>query len=96
MGWAEEYESAVFLADEAAEELRKINPGHELLKLWFLSPEEEKEGKPDLEKEKVRNVEMKNRFWQRTEPWKKQPGAIVATVVTTNYYLALKKAIEGG
>jgi hypothetical protein len=93
MGWAEEYESTVSLADEAAEELRKINPDHELLKLWFLSPEEEKEGKIDPEKEKERNIEMKNRFWQRAEPWEKQPGAIVATIVTTNYYLAITRAI---
>jgi len=94
MGWAEEYESAVSLANEVAEELRRINPSHELLKFWFLSPEEEKQGKTDPEKEKARNIEMKNRFWNRAEPWEKQPGAIVTTVVTTNYYLALKKAIK--
>ena len=37
---------------------------------------------------------MKNRFWGRSEPWSKEAGVIVITVVYSNYYFALKKEVE--
>jgi hypothetical protein len=88
--WGSECESAIALADGAANKLLKLSPEHELLKYWFLGPEEE--SNPDLEK--AVQTEMKNRFWNRLEPWEKQPKMIVTTIVCSNYYLALERAIK--
>lgn len=91
--WADEYESAIEMVDEAAEELRELNPDHELLKYWFLTPQEEKRGRSKV-KEKALNVEMKNRFWMREDSWCGHAGMVVAVVVMTNYALALQKATD--
>lgn len=89
--WGSEYESAYKLADEVAQELLGLDPTNELLWLWFEPPE----GIEDpFESEKERNEAMKNRFWNRRESWEEQPKTIVSTVVMSNYYLAVKQAIN--
>ncbi len=65
MGWSGECEAAEKLAYDAAEALRKVDPNHELLKYLFVSEGE----KTSDETEKAIAVEMKNRFWNRDEPW---------------------------
>lgn len=89
MGWAEEYDSAVALADTAVRKLHAFDPTHELLRFWIRP-----DGPVDPEAEKAIQTEMKNRFWNKPEPWKDQPGAIVATVVVANYYLAIQEVLN--
>ena len=95
-GWDQECESAEQLAEESAHELLGLNPQHELLKYWFITEEDidSPTGKVDPKKEKVNKKEMKDRFWNKNEPWEDQPGVKVTAIVTTNYYIALKEAIE--
>lgn len=93
-GWADEYESAAELTNEAAENLRKINPQHELLKYWFALREELKDGELDSEREEVLQKEMIDRFWNRPDSYEKQPGVVVSTIVMTHYYFALLEAIK--
>jgi hypothetical protein len=94
--WAEEAESAEELASEQVKKLQELDPEHELLKFFIACPEDYTNGALDPEKEKTIQIEMKNRFWDANRgPWQQQPGAIVVTVVMSNYYLAVKKAVEG-
>ena len=83
-GWADDYESSIELASEAANQLLRLKP----------DPDEMKDGKPIPEVEERNRLKMKDRFWQRPEPWQRQSGVIVATVVLSNYFYALKEAID--
>lgn len=89
MGWASEYDSAAALADAAVRKLHALDPTHELLKFWIRP-----DGPVDPVAEKAIQTEMKDRFWDKPEPWKDQPGAVVVTVVMTEYYLAIQEVLN--
>lgn len=91
VGWAEEAESAVELADGAVQKLHKIDPLNSLLWFWITPPE----GQTDPfggNEEKCRNA-MKDRFWGRKKPWREEAGSIVTAVVVANYVVAVEKEI---
>jgi hypothetical protein len=89
-GWAEEAISAEELVREAVKKLLALDPNHELLRYWILREGEETSD----EIEAQIKTEMKNRFWDRSTPWEKEAGVIVITIVLTNYFVALRNAIE--
>jgi hypothetical protein len=91
-GWAEESESAINLATDAVRRLHKIDPTNELLWFWMVPPEGVKDPF-DGDEDKMR-LAMKDRFWQKEGAWQKQAGAIVTTVVTGNYFLAVEEEIK--
>ena len=88
--WGQEAASAEALAEHATQELRALNPGHELLEYWFVPAGQTTS--PELEE--ANRIRMKERFWNRSKTWQSQPGVIVVTVVCSNYYLALREAIR--
>lgn len=91
MSWTEDCISAENMAEEAVEELEKLDLNNPLLWWWRPTPE----GTEDpFESEMDRNQKMKDKFWNRAEPWNKQPGAIVSAVVTTNFALKVREEIR--
>lgn len=92
--WLDEAEASIYLADQAAVLLRSLNPEHELLRFRFAKESERVNGELDPAREEAIRIEMKDRFWERPDPWRAQPGTVVVATVTGNYYLALKEAIK--
>lgn len=95
--WGSDAQASEELVAEEVEKLLKKNPEHPLLKYWILQPEDAgPDGTPkDIAKERAIQIEMKNRFWRRTEPWQEKPGVQVVTITLTNYWVALRRAVEG-
>lgn len=91
--WGSDCESSVALAMEEAGKLHKLDPNHELLKYCCVTPEEEKAGGSTPERDHELHVELKNRFWNRPEPWQDVAGVIVTTVVYSGYWVALREAV---
>ncbi len=96
-GWGDDLEAEYDNVREAVKKLQAKDPKHPLLRFFILPVEDrDPDGKPkDPEKEKAVQIEMKNRFWRRPEPWQKQPGVMVCTIVYCNYCEALERAIAG-
>lgn len=91
----EEYDAAQQLAYQEAQKLLKANPRHELLRYFVMADEDMAEdGKPDPVKHAAIQTELKDRFWDRQEPWREEQPMLVVAVVLFNYYQALRKAIE--
>ena len=89
--WAEEEDAALQMANNAVRELLAIDPHNELLWYW-LTPPEGTDDPFDGDERKCSSA-RKDRFWQREEPWQEAPGAIVTTIVTANYLLAVEAEI---
>lgn len=89
-GWAEECMSAEELVIDRLKELMALNPDHELIRYWVRK--EDEETSPEIE-DRIK-TEMKDRFWNRPKPWQKEAGIIVTTIVLTNYFVALREAVE--
>lgn len=95
-GWAEEAEAGAELVNEAGAKLYARDPKHPLLKYLYSQPEDlGADGKPDPEKEKAVQVEMKDRFWRGPKPWQNCAGAVVVATVYARYYIALQRALDG-
>lgn len=81
--WVDELDSAWELALDAHEKLEEKDPNHELLK--YLDPKLQKA---------LNWEEIKERFWDKSRgPWEGQNMIIVQTVVLSNYFFALEKAL---
>lgn len=83
VGWAEECDSAWWLARDAYEKLKAKDPGHELLK--YLHPEKDTV---------LYWEEMKDRFWDKSRgDWEGQSAWIVQTIVLSNYAFAMDEVL---
>lgn len=72
--------SATDMALKAFAKLKEVNPEHELVKL--------------LSSEGVTDEEFYNRFWDKKEPWQKEPGSMVSTYVEVKYFLEVQKVLK--
>ncbi len=74
--------SAIELAIEYGQQLRAVQPGHELLR--YLT---------ELDNTELNN-EFENRFWSKPFSREGQPGYLVNATIWANYAVALAQALE--
>ena len=78
----DELSPAIEMALDYAEQLRAIQPDHELLKYL------------DTGKDPALNDEFEKRFWNKPFSPKDQPGHLVNATIWACYLVALKKEVE--
>lgn len=92
----DELDAAEVLVIEAARELAKIDPEHDLLRLLG----GRKSDQPKIESGEITDAileawreERYDRFWNHDEPWRKAPRSLVKTVTFANLALAIEAAV---
>ena len=96
-GIADDEDAAEALAVQAARELVKINPEHDLLRLMGgrLSDQAGIEsGEISDETLEAWRTERYERFWQKDGRWREAPRSLVRAVSFANLALALRKAAQ--
>ena len=91
--WGSDADSSVRMAVAEAIKLKALDPDHELLKYICWTPAEAAAGGSTPAQDQQTRIEMKNRFWDRQEPWEKTAGVEVTTVVYSGYWQALRQAV---
>lgn len=87
--WASECESSDVLMRTQLKRLQALDPSNALLAYRLnINPD------PFHGDDEAAKQALKDRFWQRSNPWQKERGVIVVTVVYTNYMFALRKEAD--